>query len=91
MMNINITLNFIGFIKAVLTLQNHILTKEQLHTVLCVDTIAHTYFTPGRPLVVSLHDMGQESTHKQLIQTAPHRDNLLLVKFMLQKLHDTVK
>jgi hypothetical protein len=30
------------------------LTTDQLHTTLCVWTVAHRHFAPGRPLVVSL-------------------------------------
>ncbi|XP_021941935.1 uncharacterized protein LOC110840925 [Zootermopsis nevadensis] len=87
-MNIYISCIIIGFLSSVLTVRSNILTMEQLHLVLCVETIAHRYFTPGHPLIVSLPATAEESTSRQLIQTTPHKDDLQLVNFMLQKLNE---
>ena len=40
--------------QTVVALTPNTLTTDQLHTVLCVWTVAHRHFAPGKPLVVSL-------------------------------------
>jgi hypothetical protein len=51
------------------------LTAEQVHTVLCVWTVAHRYFTPGRPLVVSLPRTTPDVARSVLNEPLPQRDD----------------
>jgi hypothetical protein len=67
------------------------LTTQQLHTVLCVETIAHRYFTPGRPLVVTLPGSKQEVTNTTFKESLPHADDMHLLNAMLEKLHERTR
>jgi hypothetical protein len=64
------------------------LTTDQLHTVLCVWTVAHRHFTPGRPLVVSLPRTRTDVTRSALTEPLPQRDDLQTVNVLLGKLHE---
>ncbi|XP_033611240.1 uncharacterized protein LOC117283066 [Cryptotermes secundus] len=88
MMDINMTLLFVVFTQGVLTESNNILTTQQLHTALCVETIAHRYFTPGSPLVISLPGMGQTGIHRPFLGILQHRDHLQMVNFLLENLNE---
>ena len=50
-----------------LDLTDSTLTTDQLHTVLCVWTVAHRHFAPGRPLVVfaATHNAGSNPQRSQ--------------------------
>jgi hypothetical protein len=61
------------------------LTTDQLHTVLCVWTVARTHFAPGRPLVVSLPRTVAPSAFSDPL---PQRDDLPTVNMILGKLHE---
>jgi hypothetical protein len=64
------------------------LTTDQLHTVLCVWSIAHRHFAPGRPLVVSLPRTTPEVARSALSEPLPQRDDLKSVNALLAKLHE---
>ena len=88
MMAIKGVLLFTAFIRAVYTGSDMALTTEQLHTVLCVETIAHRYFTPGRPLIVSLPGSKQEVTRRTFRETLPQADDMQLLNAILEKLNE---
>jgi hypothetical protein len=67
------------------------LTTEQLHAVRCVETIAHRYFTPGRPLIVSLPDSRQEITRRAFIETMPRADDMQLLNAILERLNERTR
>jgi len=64
------------------------LTTQQLETVLCVCTVAHKHFAPGRPLVVSLPRTTPEVVRSDFSVCLTQSDELLTVKFILGKLHE---
>jgi len=64
------------------------LTTDQLHTVLCVWTVACRYLTPGRPLVFSLPRKTPDVTRSALSIPVQQRDDLQTVNVILGKLHD---
>ena len=64
------------------------LTTDQLHTVLCVWTVAHRHFAPGRPLVVSLPSTTSEVALSALSDLLPQSDDLQTVNVLLGKLHE---
>jgi hypothetical protein len=82
---------FTAFIKTVHAGRDIALTTDQLHTVLCVETIADRYFAPGRPLVVSQPDSRQEVTGRPLRETVPHKDDLHILNAMLEKLNEKTR
>ena len=84
---INGVLLFTAFIQALHAGSDMALTTEQLHTVLCVETIAQSYFTPGRPLIVSLPASRQEVTRRTLRETLPYADDMQLLNAILEKLN----
>jgi hypothetical protein len=63
-------------------------TIEQLHTVLCLLTVAHKHFAPGRPLVVSLPRTKSDFARTALNDRLPQRDDLQTVNVILGKLHE---
>jgi hypothetical protein len=67
------------------------LTTDQLHTVLCVWTIANQYFVPGSPLVVSLPSTTPDVARSALTDPLPQGDNLQMVNVLLGKLHETTR
>jgi hypothetical protein len=71
-----------------LDLTHSTLTTDQLHTVLCVWTVAHRHFAPGRPLVVSLPRTTPEVVRMLLSDLLPQRDDLQTVNVLLGKLHE---
>jgi hypothetical protein len=74
--------------QAAVVLTDSTLTTDQLHTVLCVWTVAHRYFTPGRPLVVSLPNTISNVTRSALSDPLQQRDDLQTVNVILEKLHE---
>jgi hypothetical protein len=84
---INGVLLFTAFISAVHAGSDMALTTEQLHTVLCVETIAHKYFTPGRSLIVSLPASKQEVTYRAFKETLSHTDDTQVLNAILEKLN----
>jgi hypothetical protein len=64
------------------------LTTDQLHTVLCVWTVARTHFTQGRPLVVSLPRTKPYVASSALSDPLPQRDDTHTVNIILGKLHE---
>jgi hypothetical protein len=79
---------FTAFIRAVHAGSEMALTTEQLHTVLCVETIAHRYFTPGKPLTVSLPASGQDVTRRE---TLPNADDMQLLNAILETLNEKTR
>jgi len=69
-----------------LTLNN--LTTDQLHTVLCLWTVAHRQFAPGRPLVVSLPRTTPDVAPSAISEPLTQRDDLETVNALLGKLHE---
>jgi len=74
--------------QAAVALTGSTLTTDQLHTVLCVWTVAQRYLAPGRPLVVSLPRTTPDVTRSALGDPLSQRDDLKTVKVMLGKLQD---
>jgi len=64
------------------------LTTDQQHTGLCVWTVAHRHFAPGRPLVVSLPRTTPDVARSALSETMPQRDDMQTVNALLGKLHE---
>jgi len=52
------------------------LTTQQLQTVLCVWTVAHKHFAPGRPLVVSLPRTTPEVARSDISDRLSQSDGL---------------
>ena len=74
--------------QAAVALTDSTLTTDQLHTILCVWTVAHRYFAPGRPLVVLLPHTKPDVARSALINPLPQRDDLQTVNVILGKLHE---
>ena len=74
--------------QAALVLTHSTLTTDQLHTVLCVWTVAHRHFAPGRPLVVSLPRTTPDVARSALSAPLPQREHLQTVNVILGKLHE---
>ena len=74
--------------QAALALTHSTLTTDQLHTVLCVWTVAHRHFSPGRSLVVSLPRTTPDVARTALNDPLPQRDDLQTVNAILGKLHE---
>jgi hypothetical protein len=66
---------------------NALLTAEQRHTALCVQTIAHRYFSHGRSTVVSMPPDLRYNSRRPLIQF-PYSDDVQLVDLVLQHFHE---
>ena len=66
---------------------NALLTAEQRHIALCVETIAHQYFKHGRSTVVSMAPDLRNNSRRPLIQF-PYSDDLQLVDLVLQHVHE---
>jgi hypothetical protein len=62
---------------------NALLTVEQRHIALCVQTIAHQYFSHGRHTVFSMPPDLRNNSRRPLIQF-PYSDDLQLVDLVLQ-------
>jgi hypothetical protein len=87
-MAVSILLLLIAITQAAVTLTDSTLTTDQLHTVLCVWTVAHRYFAPGRPLVVSLPRTTPYIARSAISDPLPQRDDLKTVNVILGKLHE---
>ena len=61
---------------AAVVLTDSTLTTDKLHTVLCVWTVAHTYFATGSPLVVSLPRTTPDDARSALSNPLPRKDDL---------------
>jgi hypothetical protein len=66
---------------------NALLTAEQRHMALCVQTIAHHYFNHGRSTVVSMPPGLRNNSRRPLIQF-PFSDDVQLVDLVLQYIHE---
>jgi len=64
------------------------LTRNQLHTVLCVWNVLNRHFAPASPLVVSLPRTKPDVGRSALSDPLPQRDDLQTVNVLLGKLHD---
>jgi len=71
-----------------LALTDYKLTADQLHTVRCVWTVAHRYFAPARPLVVSMPRTKPDVARSPLSDPLPQMDDLQTVSVLLGKLHE---
>jgi hypothetical protein len=67
--------------------ENDLLTAEQRHTALCVQTIANQYFDNGRTTVVSMPPELRNNSRRLLIQF-PYNDDVQLVDLVLQHVHE---
>jgi hypothetical protein len=76
------TLNTVVF-----TAGNTLMTAEQRHIALCVQTIAHQYYNHGRSTVVSMPPDLRNNSKRPLIQF-PYSDNVQLVDLVLQHLYE---
>ena len=86
-MQVSMLLLLIAVTQAAVALTYSTLTTDQLHTVLCVWTVAHRYFAPGRPLVLSLPRTTPDIARSTLSDPRPQRDDLQTVNVILEKLH----
>jgi len=87
-MQVSMLLLLIAVTQAAVALTYSTLTTDQLHTVLCVWTVAHRYFAPGRPLVLSLPRTTPDIARSTLSDPRPQRDDLQTVNVILEKLHE---
>ena len=69
--------------QAAVALTHSTLTTDQLHTVLCVWTVANRHFAPGRPLVVSMPRTTTNVAHSALSDPLPQTDDLKTVNGIL--------
>jgi len=74
--------------QAAFPLTDRMLTTHQMQTVLCVWTVAHRHFAPGRPLVVSLPPTTPDVARSTLSDPLPQINELQTVQFILGKLHE---
>jgi hypothetical protein len=73
---------------AVIALTDSTLNTDQLHTVICVWTVAHKHIAPGRPLVVSVPRTKPDDARNALREPLPQRDELQTVNGLMGKLHE---
>jgi hypothetical protein len=74
--------------QAAVALTDSTLTTDQLHTGLCVWTVASRYFAPGKPVVLSLPVNRPDVARSTLSDHLPRRDDLKTVNVILGKLHE---
>jgi len=74
--------------QAAIALTSNTLTTDQLHTVLCMWTVAHKHFAPAKPLVVSIPRTIPDVERSPLSENLPQRDELKTVSVLLGKLHE---
>ena len=74
--------------QAAVALTDSTLTTDQLHTVQCVWTVAHSYFAQGRPLVISLPRTTADIARSALSDPLSQRDELKTLNVILGKLHE---
>jgi len=84
----NMLLALTAFIQTDLALRDSTLTTDQLHTALCVWTVAHRDFAPGSSLVVSMPRTTLYVARRYLGDPLPQRDDLQTVSVLLGKLHE---
>jgi len=77
--------------QAAIALRDITLTTDQLHTVLCLWTVAQRHFTPGKPLVFSLPQTTPNITRSALSDPLPQRDELWMVNAILGNLHEETR
>ena len=87
-MSVSMLLLLTAVLQATVPLTDSPLTTDQLHTVLCVWTVAHRHSPPGRTLVVSLPRTTPEVARKALSEPLTQRDDLQTVNVLLGKLHE---
>jgi len=87
-MTVSMLLLLTAVTQAVVALTHNTLTTGQMQTVSCVWTVAHRYFAPGRPLVVSLPRTTPDVTRSALSDSLPQMDDLQTVNVLLGKLHE---
>ena len=80
-----------GVTQATVALTNSMLTKDQLHTALCVCAVAHKHFAPGRLLVVSLPLTTPDVARNALSDPLPQRDDVQSVNVILGMLHEETR
>jgi len=66
---------------------NTLLTAEQRHIAVCVQTVAHQYFNHGRSTVVSMPPDLRNNSRRPLFQF-PYSDDVQLVDLVLQHVHE---
>ena len=71
-------------------LTQNTLATEQLHTVMCVWTVAHRHIAPARPLLVSLQRTMTDVARSPLSDPLPQTDDLQTVSVFLGKLHEGI-
>jgi len=64
------------------------LITDQLHTVLCVWTVAQRYFPPGKPLVLSMPQTTPDVARRALSDLLPLSDELWMVNGILRMLNE---
>jgi len=74
--------------QATVLLTDSRLTTDQLQTVLCVWTVAHRHFAPGRRIIVSLPRTTPNVARSALSDPLPQSDDLQTVNFIQGKLHE---
>jgi hypothetical protein len=77
--------------QATVPLTHSTLTTDQLHTALCVWTVTHRLFAPGRSLVVSLPRTTTYVDRHVLSETLPQKYDLQTVNVILGNLHEGTK
>jgi len=87
-MLVSMLLLLTAVIRAALALTDSTLTTDQLHTVLCVWTVAQRHFARGTSLVVSMPRTISEVARYPLGDPVPKRDDLQTVSVLLGKLHE---
>jgi len=84
----DIAVSMLLFLLTAVTQASVTLTTDQLHTVLCVWTVAHRHFAPASPLVVSVPRTTPDVSRSALRDPLPQRDELQTVNVLLGKLHE---
>jgi len=69
-------------------LTDSMLTTDQLHTVLCVWTVAHRHFAPARYLVVSMPRTTLDVARNTFSDPLPQTDDLQTENLLLGNLHE---
>ena len=90
-MSISMLLLLSAVTQASVALIHSTVTTDQLHTILCVWTVAQKHFAPGRPLVVSLPRKTPDVTRSDLSIPVQQRDDLQTVNDILGKLHEETR
>jgi len=82
------TLLLTAITQAAVPLTDSTLPTDQLHTVLCVWTVARRHFAPGRPLVLSLPRTKPDVARSALSASLAPTDGLQTVSVILGMLHE---